>query len=112
MGNRPQVLLRLFGGQTDPGVGDHQNLLLPFLPSLDSHFQRSVCIVQRLPLHLGETHLLECVGGIRDEFSEKDVLRGVNRVNEYVEELLDLRLKGVTLRGCVGGHVPSLSHKN
>ena len=48
--------------------------------------------------------LLHRVGGIRNQLAEEDLLVGVKRVNDQIEQLLDLGLKGVFFGGrCAHG---------
>ena len=47
--------------------------------------------------------LLECVGRIRNELAHEDFLFRVERVDDDIEQLLDLGLEFEFLR-CGGGH--------
>ena len=113
VGDRPDVLLHLVFGHSDAGIGDDEDLLLVVsLGGLgrDANLERRIGILDRLALHLGEAYLFERVRGVREKFADEDIFRGVDRVDEDIEELPNLGLELVTRgravrsRGVCFGH--------
>ena len=66
------------------------------LPPLDPDLQR-LGVALRLVRQGDVTHLVECVGRVRDQLAERDLAALVERMREQVEQLFDLGLKGKLL---------------
>jgi hypothetical protein len=95
----PDVLDQLFPRHSHAGVGDREATL--GLVTLDLDLERNVFADLFRQLH--EAHLVERVDGVGDELAKKDFLLCVQRMDQDVQQLLNLGLEGQFLAGGAGG---------
>ena len=102
MGDGAQIGFQFFLGHADAGVGDGQGMV--FIVAVDGDFQRHVGV----ELHFFDQALVpeffQGIGGVGDQFADKDVALGVERVDDDIQDLSGLRLKllGFNLCFCHG----------
>jgi len=99
MGDRAEVFDQLGLGHADPEVLDRQGFGL--VVGRDVDLQLQLVVEDLLFGQLEMPELLQRVGGIGDQFADEDLLLGVKRVDDDIEQLLDLSLE---LKGLRFGH--------
>ena len=99
--DRPQVGHEFIAGHADPVVADDQ--LGGVGPAFDGDLQRST-VSRRFLGHRDEPHLVEGVGGVRDQLADRDVAALIKRVREQLQELLDLGLEAELFASRLGRH--------
>jgi hypothetical protein len=91
LGDRAQVGDGLVGAHADAVVADRDRLRLGVEEHADLEV-RGVLVQRRLVQRL-ETQLVAGVGGIGDQLAQEDLLVGVQRMGDEVQDLLDLGLE-------------------
>ena len=87
----PEVCDQLFLVHADAGVGDGQSLvrLVQFQVDARREGKRLVGLV-----HQGQVaQLVERVGGVRDQFAQKDLRMRVKGMDDQLQELIDFSLE-------------------
>ena len=95
MRDRPEIPHEFVARHANAVVANHE--FLEVRPPLDRDFKRRLGAL-RLIGQSDIAHLVERVGGVRDQFSNRDFLTLVQGMREQVEQLLDLGLKAELLR--------------
>ena len=83
-------------GHADAGVRDREKLLILF--GFNRNLQRQIRLDGGLAGSLQKTKLFEGIRAIGNEFADKNFLIGVQRMNDDVQQLLNLCLKRMFLR--------------
>ena len=92
-----EILDHLVVRHADAVIGDSDGLGVAVDGDVDIEFQLGVLDV--LLGTLDDAHLLHRVGGVGNELAEEDLFVGVERVNDEIEQLLDLGLEGMFFEG-------------
>ena len=103
VGDGAEVFDQLLAGHPEAGVLDHQRLGL-FI-GRDGDLQRAVGVVDGFFGQLEVAKFLGRIGGVGNKFAHKDLLFGVERVDDDIQQLLDLSLEFERLGGGRGGGV-------
>ena len=90
MRDRAEVLHQLIMSQPDAVVADRQGTCI--LVRLQRDLQRRVVPILLLG-QLNVPHLVEGIGGVRDQLAQRDLAILIERVRQDMQELLDLGLK-------------------
>ena len=95
LGDGAQVFDRLLRAHADAGVGHRQRP--GGLVEADAHFQLGLVAVQRRIGQRLEAQLVAGVRGVGNQLAQKDLLVGIQRMGDQVQQLRDLGLEGVGL---------------
>ena len=90
-GNGSDVLFDFIPRHADPVIGQGEGARI--LVKLDPDAEIGVTFVERIIAQRVESKLVCSVGRVGDQFSEKDFLVAVERMDHEVQQLLDLSLK-------------------
>ena len=106
LGDGPQVREQLVLAHPDPVVRDRDRPGLGIGRDLDVEVLVGAeqVVIGQAP----DPGLVQGVGRVADQLAQEDLLLGVEGVNDQVEELTGLGLKGVALEGCAVCHLDGL----
>jgi hypothetical protein len=96
VGDRAQVLHELLARHADAEILDRDGLRL--VVGADIDLELELVVEELLFGDLGVTELFERVGGVRHQLADEDFLLRVERVDDDIEQLLDLGLEFELLR--------------
>ena len=91
LGNRAQVFDQLVAVHTDAVVGDRQGPLLPINREPDG--QLALVLIEALVGECLEAQLLSRIGGVGDKFTQENLLVGIERANNEIENAGNLGLE-------------------
>ena len=97
LGNSAQVVNGFLGAHADAVVGDGERFGV-FVKG-DFDFQLRVSLVQAAVVDGFKTQLVARVRGVGDEFAQKNLFVGIQRVRDEVQQLGNFGLKGQGLFG-------------
>jgi hypothetical protein len=83
--NRSQIFDQFLTGHADAGVADRDRFGI--LIDADPNFKVGIWITHLLIGHHLELNTVEGVGGVRDQFAQKDFTIGVERMRQNIEQL-------------------------
>ena len=101
LGDGAEIGDHFVAGHAHPVVGNGQRPCCGVVVDVDREF--GIVFEQRAIVQCLEAQLVAGVGGVRDEFPQKDFAIRIQRVNHELQELLDLGLEAKRLAARVCG---------